>query len=71
VPVFKIQDDEFKQGIFHIKNINRTASLFLDLLRGLRIASIKDSRSFVIELEEYKNLLERTTALTEMFIKGM
>jgi AcrR family transcriptional regulator len=60
-----------KQGIFHIKNIDGTASLFIDLLKGLRVTAIKDRRTVIIEQEEYKQLLERTTAFTEIFIKGL
>jgi AcrR family transcriptional regulator len=78
--IFKEKEKEliieiFKMGVktgrFHIKDIDRTASLFLDLLKGLRIAAMKDRRTFVIEPEEYKRLLERTKVFTEIFIKGL
>jgi AcrR family transcriptional regulator len=58
-------------GIFIIENITETASLYLDLLRGLRIAVIKEKEIMTIDDSEYSVLSEKAMAFTEMFIKSL
>lgn len=58
-------------GMFHINNVECMASLFIDLLKGLRVSAITDRRRFVIEHDEYNNLLVRTETFTEVFINGL
>jgi hypothetical protein len=58
-------------GIFIIENIPETASLYLDLLRGLRIAVIKEKEIMTIDDSEYSVLSEKAMAFTEMFIKSL
>jgi AcrR family transcriptional regulator len=58
-------------GIFIIRDPDQTASLFLDLLKGLRVSVIKDKRTLFIEDEEYDSLLQKTIDFTEIFIKGL
>jgi TetR/AcrR family transcriptional regulator len=59
------------KGIFIIENIPETAALFLDLLRGLRIAVIKEKEIMTIDDSEYSVLSEKAMAFTEMFIKSL
>jgi hypothetical protein len=47
------------------------ASLFLDLLKGLRITLVNEKKTQFIEQEEYDLLLEKTIAFTNIFIKGL
>ena len=49
----------------------RLASLFLDLLRGLRISLINEKETLFIEQEEYDLLFDKTIAFTNIFIKGL
>jgi len=71
----EIIENIFKKGIssgkFSVKNIEQTASLFLDLLKGLRISVVNDKTMMIIEKEEYDQLLEKTLAFTEIFINGL
>ncbi len=65
----------FKTGIandvFKIENSDSTASLYLDLLRGLRISVVNDKETMVLSQDEYDMLLEKTIAFTEIFISGL
>jgi AcrR family transcriptional regulator len=58
-------------GIFSINDTDETASLFLDLLKGLRVTVVNEKETLVIEQEEYDLLLEKTIAFTNLFIKGL
>jgi AcrR family transcriptional regulator len=58
-------------GIFFINDTDQTASLFLDLLKGLRVTVVNEKETLVIEQEEYDLLLEKTIAFTNLFIKGL
>ena len=69
--VKKILDDGIKKGIFTLKDTDITASLFLDLLKGLRISVVNDKKTLFIEQEEYNKLLCDTVAFTDIFIKGI
>jgi AcrR family transcriptional regulator len=54
-----------------LTNLNDTASLFLDLLRGLRSSVLKSKKLLVLDDEEYQALSKKTIAFTEIFIKGL
>ncbi len=80
INIFKEREKEivievFRRGIdmgkFHIKDTDQTASLFLDLLRGLRVSVVSDKTTLFIEQEEYERLLEKTEAFTNIFIKAL
>jgi AcrR family transcriptional regulator len=58
-------------GIFFIEDKDQTASLFLDLLKGLRVTVINEKETLFIEQDEYDLLLEKTIAFTNIFIKGI
>ena len=67
----RIFEKGISAGIFHIEDIDQTASLFLDLLKGIRITLVNEKETLFIEQEEYDLLLEKTLAFTNVFIKGL
>jgi AcrR family transcriptional regulator len=69
--VVKIFEKGIIKGTFYIEDTYRTASLFLDLLKGLRISVVNDKKTLFIEQEEFDRLLEKTIAFTDIFIKGL
>jgi AcrR family transcriptional regulator len=69
--IVRIFDKGVKIGIFSIKEPDKTASLFLDLLKGLRVSVVNDKKLLFIEQEEYDQLLEKTVTFTEIFINGL
>jgi AcrR family transcriptional regulator len=58
-------------GVFFISDTDQTASLYLDLLRGLRATLVNEKETLIIEQDEYDMLLEKTIAFTIFFIKGL
>jgi AcrR family transcriptional regulator len=69
--IIKIFEKGINKGIFFINDTDSTASLFLDLLKGLRISVVNDKKTLLIEQEEYAKLLENTNAFTKIFINGL
>jgi AcrR family transcriptional regulator len=69
--VARIFEKGISSGIFFIKDTDQTASLFLDLLKGLRITLINEKKTLFIEQEEYEFFLEKTITFTNFFIKGL
>jgi AcrR family transcriptional regulator len=67
----KIFNKGIESGIFHINDSDQTASLFLDLLKGLRVTVLNEKETMVIEQDEYDLLFEKTIAFTNLFIKGL
>lgn len=67
----KIFEKGVISGIFFINDTDLTASLFLDLLKGLRVTVVNEKETLVIEKEEYDLLLDKTIAFTNLFIKGL
>jgi len=71
VIIKKIFDKGIKSGVFFIEDTDYTVSLFLDLLKGLRITVVNEKKTLFIEEDEYEILLEKTIAFTNLFIKGL
>lgn len=69
--VAKIFREGIAKGVFSIADIDQTASLFLDLLRGLRVSVVNEKKTLFIEQEEFNKLLENTVLFTEIFINGL
>jgi TetR/AcrR family transcriptional regulator len=69
--VKEILNKGLSSGLFAIEDTGKTASLFLDLLKGLRVTVISGRRTLTIEQSEYDRLLENTKAFTDIFIKGL
>jgi AcrR family transcriptional regulator len=69
--IVKIFEKGITNGSFSVKDTYKTASLFLDLLKGLRISVVNDKMTMFIEPKEYDRLLEKTIAFTDIFIRGL
>lgn len=69
--IVKIFEKGITNGVFNIEDTYLTASLFLDLLKGLRISVVNDKKTLFIEQEEFDRLLGKTIAFTDIFIKGL
>lgn len=67
----KIFDKGIRSGIFSIDDSDKMASLFLDLLKGLRITIINEKKTLFLEEEEYELLHEKTISFTNVFIKSL
>jgi AcrR family transcriptional regulator len=67
----KIFEKGIEKGIFFIDDPDQTASLFLDLLKGLRVTLVNEKKTMFIEQDEYDQLLEKTLAFTSLFIRGL
>jgi AcrR family transcriptional regulator len=69
--IVRIIEKGIRDGIFFADDPELAASLFLDLLRGLRITILNDIKSLVIDQQEFDKLIEKTNSLTEIFIRGL
>src|ERR1035437_9816710 len=67
----KILKKGISSGIFFISDSDQTATLFLDLLKGLRTTLFNEKETLFIEQEEYDLLLQKTIAFTNFFIRGL
>jgi AcrR family transcriptional regulator len=67
----KIIDKGIQSGIFGIDDPDLMASLFLDLLKGLRVTIINEKKTLFLEEEEYALLYEKTISFTKVFIKAL
>lgn len=67
----KIFDKGIKSDVFYIDDTDQMASLFLDLLKGLRIMLVNEKETLFVEEEEYELLLEKAISFTNVFIKAM
>jgi AcrR family transcriptional regulator len=69
--IVRIIDKGIQDGMFFYDDAEKAASLFLDMLRGLRMTILNDKISLVLDQQEYDRFLEKTNAVTEIFIKGL
>ena len=69
--ISKIFEKGISGGIFFIEDTDQTASLFLDLLKGLRVTVVNEKETLFIEQDEYELLLRKTIAFTKIFIRGI
>ena len=69
--ISKIFEKGISGGIFFIEDTDETASLFLDLLKGLRVTVVNEKETLFIEQDEYELLLRKTIAFTKIFIRGI
>lgn len=60
-----------EQKIFSISDIDEISSLFVDILKGLRMIEIHKKRIFYIDDDEYKILKTKMKTFTNLFIKGL
>jgi TetR/AcrR family transcriptional regulator len=69
--VQRMLDSGNKQGIFKLDDTHETASLFLDLLRGLRSTILNEKKLLFIDESEYNILTRKALEFTDIFIKGL
>lgn len=69
--IIRVFEKGVNLGVFKIDDPDQTASLFLDLLKGLRVSVVNEKGTLFIEQDEYDRLLENTIAFTDIFIKGL
>jgi TetR/AcrR family transcriptional regulator len=69
--ILEILEKGMADGIFDIANVEETADLLLDLLRGLRMTMLKEITSFQDLNKEYKQMTKKTSLLVDIFIKGI
>jgi len=58
-------------GIFFYNDAEEAASMFLDLLKGLRITLLNERISLILDQNEFDIFLEKTKNVTEIFIRGL
>ncbi len=69
--IIRVFEKGVNLGVFKIDDPDQTASLFLDLLKGLRVSVVNEKGTLFIEQDEYDRLLENTITFTDIFIKGL
>jgi AcrR family transcriptional regulator len=69
--IIQIFENGISTGAFYIADIDKTASLFLDLLKGLRLSSVNDKNTLFVEQDEFDLLLKKTIDFTDIFVKGL
>ena len=60
-----------EQGVFSIQDPDEITDLLFDLLRGIRMAMIKDRQLFYLEQQDYELLVKRSEMLVDIFVKGL
>jgi AcrR family transcriptional regulator len=69
--VQKIFDREYNSGKYKFIDTSESATLFLDLLKGLRSAILDEKKFLSIEEDEYKKLTEKALAFADIFVNGL
>jgi AcrR family transcriptional regulator len=69
--IIRIFERGIEDGVFYITDTDQTASLYLDLLKGLRVTIVNDKKTLFIDQEEYDLILNKTISFTKIFIKGL
>lgn len=69
--VMEVLEKGQKNGQFRMADIYETASLFLEILRGLRSVFFTNKKLVTINNEEYRELSGRIASATDIFIKGL
>lgn len=59
------------KGIFFIEDPKRTASLFLDILKGLGSSLLNSKRMMILEQEDYDLLLDKMKFFSGLFIRSV
>lgn len=69
--IVEILEQGIRNNVFIINDTYSTATLFLDLLRGLRSAFMTNKDILVIDEAEFGILSDKVKDITEIFIKGL
>lgn len=60
-----------QKGIFHAGSPTESASLFMDIIKGLRMQYLHRKDLFYIEPDEYEELERKYNSFTDLFIKAL
>ena len=60
-----------EMGVFHVENPAETATLYIELIKGLRMVLIHKKDIFYIEPEEFSSLERKMSMFTDIFIRGL
>lgn len=60
-----------EQGLFHAKKPDDSAALFVDIIKGLRVAFLHKKELLYIDPDEYDKLEAKFRAFTELFINSL
>jgi AcrR family transcriptional regulator len=69
--IVRIIEKGINDGIFFYDDSRRAASLYLDIMKGLRMSILNDKISLVLDQDEYDMYLDKTNEVTEIFIRGL
>jgi AcrR family transcriptional regulator len=69
--VMQILEKGRQENLFKIDDTSRIATVFLDLLKGLRSAFLSEKDLMTMEEAEYDSLAEKVNDVVEIFIKGL
>jgi Transcriptional regulator len=67
----KILEMGIEMGLFFIDNPEKTATLYLNLLRGLFRLGLKEKDIFYLEKDEFSALAKDSNTFTGIFLKGL
>jgi len=56
---------------FNVKDVEETANLLFDLLRGMRMVTMKDKPLFYLDQNEYESLVKKIEIFMDIFIQGI
>ncbi len=60
-----------RQHLFHINDPEKISDLLFDLLRGIRMAMIKDRQFYYLNDQDFELLVNKTETFMDIFIKGL
>jgi AcrR family transcriptional regulator len=68
-----VLDKGIEGGLFKIqkKDSNEVASLFFEMLRGMRTLALHNKDLLYVEQEEFDKLKKKLNAITDIFIRGL
>lgn len=69
--IMKVLEKGSKTGEFRIEDTYKTASLYLEILRGLRGVFLRNNVFDPINEEEFDELTDRISQAADIFIKGL
>lgn len=67
----KILEKGKRKGIFNVNDTEKMASLYLDLLKGLRSPLVNEKVTLSIDQHEFDELKRKTLDFTVIFIRGL
>jgi AcrR family transcriptional regulator len=67
----KILEKGKRKGTFHVNDTEKMASLYLDLLKGLRSPLVNEKVTLSIDQHEFDELKKKTLDFTAIFIRGL